>query len=149
MNSGSPYLSNKTQSQFGSIIEPNSMGISTTQVSEPPKMNIFAEFINKILDKINPNINKRDRQFDPYNAQIQQPKTYIGELNIEPNDKINQNSNLNNQLNNVITKKQTDDNTKTTEDEKKVEDNPSSVPFTRIDNSIYNINIYNVRFAYY
>ena len=110
MNSGSPYLSNKTQSQFGSIIEPNSMGISTTQVSEPPKMNIFAEFINKILDKINPNINKRDRQFDPYNAQIQQPKTYIGELNIEPNDKINQNSNLNNQLNNVITKKQTDDN---------------------------------------
>ena len=105
LSSGNQYIGNSTQSKFGSTVISKSMGNSTTQVAEYPKMNIFAAFINKILDKINPNINKRYEQFNPYNEEIKQPKIYIGELNNDSNPKINQNANLNNQLNNTITKK--------------------------------------------
>ena len=80
----------------------------TSPVNPTPKMNIFAAFINKILDKINPNINKTGKKLDPYNnEEIMQPKTYIGELNSQNNIstiKLNQNINLNNKSNNVINK---------------------------------------------
>ena len=112
LSSGNQYIGNSTQSKFGSTVISKSMGNSTTQVAEYPKMNIFAAFINKILDKINPNINKRYEQFNPYNEEIKQPKIYIGELNNDSNPKIIQNANLNNQLNNTITKKSNYDNKK-------------------------------------
>ena len=104
------YLGNDTQKKLTSALETQNidtingrqlMGPATTQIVKPPiKMNIFATFINKILDKIDPNINKRGKEFDPYNSyyyQVMEPKSYVGELSSEITDKSSQSKNLKNQ----------------------------------------------------
>ena len=106
------YLGNSTQNKIASTLEPQTINkvegtqlmTATSEVAKPPiKMNIFATFINKILDKINPNINKREKQFDPYNnEEIMRPKTYFGELSSEISDRTIKNKNLNIQQNNLI-----------------------------------------------
>lgn len=109
--SNNGYLDKSVQNKYVSTVGAQNInngsqliGTAASQVSKPYKMNIFASFINKILDKINPDINKNlDKKmgnYDPYNIdQIKQPKIYTGEL-ISEKSSVNQNKNLiSNQIN--------------------------------------------------
>lgn len=98
---------NNTYSQFNG----NQLNKSLTTV-KPEKtiesLNPFARFINKILDKINPNINKKyydeqPQQTIPTVVQTQMPKQLSPESTITPN-KFSQNTISTNEANNIIQK---------------------------------------------
>lgn len=99
---------NNTYSQFNG----NQLNKSLTTV-KPEKtiesLNPFARFINKILDKINPNINKKyydeqPQQTIPTVVQTQMPKQLSPESTITPN-KFSQNTISTNETNNDIIQK--------------------------------------------
>lgn len=103
---------NDVQNKLTSSAQPIQNGsqlIRSTATSPPVKMNIFAQFINKILDKINPNINRSNNIFDPYNMDIEQQKTYVGELNTIPKTDTSKIMNNTNLANNVITNNKRDE----------------------------------------
>ena len=120
------YFGNDTQKKLTSALETQNietisgrqlLGPATTQIAKPPvKMNIFATFINKILDAINPNINKRQNElyqrnnYNNYHNQVMEPKSYVGELSSEITDKNSQTKSLYNQIKNIEIKKTNNNN---------------------------------------
>ena len=118
LNSVSGNLNNSTQNKLSILNNTNSQfngnQLTKSLTSVKPKktiktLNPFARFINKILDKINPNINKKyyddqPQQTIPTVVQTQIPEQLSPESKITPN-KFSQNTISTNETNNDIIEK--------------------------------------------